>query len=61
MKSKNKSILQTLREIRDEQSEKYFNNTKLLKKDLEKIRKKYQLESLYFCGINEREKIKIPS
>jgi hypothetical protein len=44
MKTKNKSILQTLREIRDEQSEKYFNNPELLKKDLEKIRKKYHLK-----------------
>ena len=44
MKTKKKSILQILREIRDRQSEKYFNNPALLKKDLEKIRKKYRLK-----------------
>ena len=44
MKTKNKTILQTLREIRDKQSERYFNNHSLLKKDLEKIRKKYHLK-----------------
>jgi len=43
MKTK-KSILETLREIRDRQSERYFNNAELLKKDLEKIRKKYHLK-----------------
>lgn len=44
MKSKQKSILQILREIRDEQSELYFNNSALLKEDLKKIRKKYHLK-----------------
>ena len=44
MKTKKKSILEILREIRDRQSEKYFNNPALLKKDLEKIRKKYHLK-----------------
>jgi hypothetical protein len=41
MKAKKKSIMQTLREIRDKQSEKYYNNPELLKQDLKKIRKKY--------------------
>ena len=39
MKAKKKSIMQTLREIRDKQSEKYYNNPELLKQDLKKIRK----------------------
>ena len=45
MKTKKKSILQQLREIRDKQSEKYFNHSALLKKDLEKIRRKYHLKT----------------
>ncbi len=44
MKAKKKSILQILREIRDRQSEKYFNNPALLKEDLKKIRRKYHLK-----------------
>ena len=44
MKEKKKNMLQILREIRDKQSEKYFHNPALLKKDLEKIRKKYHLK-----------------
>ena len=44
MKTKEKTMLQILREIRDRQSEKYFNKTELLKKDMEKIRKKYRLK-----------------
>ena len=45
MKTKKESILQILREIRNKQSEKYFNHSALLKKDLEKIRKKYHLKT----------------
>lgn len=44
MKPKKKSILQTLRDIRDKQSAKYYNNPELLKQDLKKIRKKYHLK-----------------
>ena len=41
MKTKKRTILQTLRDIRDKQSVKYYNNPELLKQDLKKIRKKY--------------------
>ncbi len=43
MKTKKKNIMQTLRDIRDKQSVKYYNNPELLKQDLKKIRKKYHL------------------
>jgi hypothetical protein len=45
MKEKTKSMLEILRDIRDKQSKKYFNNPSLLKDDLKKIRRKYHLKT----------------
>jgi hypothetical protein len=46
MKPKKKSILQTLRDIRDKQSKKYYSNPELMEQDLKKIREKYNTKPL---------------
>jgi hypothetical protein len=47
MKKKEKSIdaVKMMRDIRDRLSEKYYKNSDALFKDMEKIRKKYKLNS----------------
>ena len=46
MKTKKKKFdaVKMVREIRDAMGEKYYHNTNLLIKDMEKIRKKYHLK-----------------
>jgi len=43
-KDKSYDAVHAMREVREELSEKYFMNTELLKREMEEMRKKYNLK-----------------